>query len=237
MDFETTGVEEQEVAEPAEVEETETSAEEPEVAEPVSEEHQKTEADARFAEMRRAQQEAEKRAADAEAELEQLRTQSEARDAAFARITGRDEDGDIAALAELTGMSEDEVRAEMEAAEESVQKDLKIQQLEQEVMDIRVDKIMQEHLAEVQKIDPTIKSLAELPEEFDDYVRAGLSAKAAYWAVKGEEIAHRSTPPKPPGRVASGTAEKETYSEAEIDAMSSDQLKKNWKKVFNSWGK
>ena len=233
-DFESTGVEVSEVAEPTE----ETGVEEPEVAEQVSEPEEqsgKTDADARFAEMRRAQEAAEREAAEARAELAELQAQTEARSSAFARLTGRDEDAEIAALAEITGMSEDEIRAEMEAAEESAQKDLEIQHLREQVDSIEADRMMQEDLNELRKIDPSLKSLDELGDQYIEYIAAGLPPERAYWAVKAEQRANQATPPKEIGAVATGSAEKDYFTDAEIDAMSPDQLTKNYKKILASW--
>lgn len=235
--MENTSVEMTEVAAPSEVEETnETGVEEPEVAEPVSEEHQKTDADSAFAEMRRAREQAEREAADARAELEMYRAQQDARDSTIARLTGRDDDAEIVALAELTGMSEEEIRQEMEAAFESTQKDLRIQQLEERINSAEADRMMQEDLEALRKIDPSLRSLDDLGDGFADYIAAGLPPEKAYWAIKAEERANQATPPKDIGKVATGTAEKDRFTEAEIEAMSSDQLRKNWKKIFNSWG-
>lgn len=243
MDFEATSAEMTEVADPSVVEETETGAEEQEVAAPESEqEHQKTDADARFAEMRRTNEAISRELEDARAELAELQAQQEARDSAYSRLTGRDEDGEIAALAELTGMSEDEIRADIEAAEEAAQKDLRIAQLERQVTDIEVERLMQADLIAIQRIDPTIKSLDELGPEYGRYLSATdadgrplMSPEDAYWAIKSKEQANHATPPKPVGTVKSGTTEKEFFTEAEIDAMSPEELRRNSKKIFASW--
>lgn len=244
MDFENTALEsveaetEQEVAEPA-IEE-ETGSKEQEVADPVSEEEpmQDHETNAAFQRMRQEKEQMRYELEEARNELAEIQAQSEARQAAFSRMTGRDgEDVEISALAELTGMSEDEVRAEIEAAQESAQKDLRIQQLENQVNEIDAERMMQADLDTLRKIDPTLKSLNDLGEPYYKYIVAGLSPEDAYWACKAREGANRATPPKPAGKVATGTAEKDYFTDAEIDAMSSDQLKKNWKKVFASWGR
>lgn len=232
-ELEGTSAEMPEVADPVE---EETGAEDQEFAEPESEQHQKTEADATFAEMRRQMQEAQREAEDARAELAEMQAQNEARSSAFARLTGKDEDADIAALAEVTGMSEDEIRAEMEAAQESAQKDIRIQQLEDQINSVKAEQLMQADLERLRKIDPTLKSLEDLGDGYLEYMEAGLTPEKAYWAIKAEESANRKTPPKPPGTVATGTAKKDRYTDAEIDAMSSEQLRKNWKEVFSSWG-
>lgn len=227
-----TSAEMEEVAELPE----ETGAEDQEFAEPESEEHQKTEADASFAEMRRQMEEAQQEAEDARAELAELMAQNEARQSAYSRLTGRGEGAEIAALAEVTGMSEDEIRAEMEAAKESAQKDIKIQQLEEQISSVRAEQLMQADLNELRKIDPSLKSLEDLGDSYIAYMEAGLSPEDAYWAIKAKERATQKTPPKPPGTVATGTVEKDRYTEAEIEAMSPEQRKANWRAIFNSWG-
>ena len=230
----TTGVEETEVAEPLE---EETGVEEEETAEPLSEEEsepKKTEEDAAWARMRR---EAEQAKADAEAakrELEMLKAQNEARQTTYSRLTGSD-NGEIAAIAEATGMSEDEVIAEMEAAQESAQKDLRIAELEERITNIEAERLMQEDLQTLRKIDPTLKSLEDLGDGYIEYVASGLSPEKAYWAIKAEEQAKKATPPVEVGKVATGTAEKDYFTDAEIDAMSPEQLSKNYNKIIASW--
>ena len=234
-----TSVETEEVADLPE----ETGAEDQSLAEtepePVEEptEHQKTAADASFAEMRRQMQEAQQAAEDARAELAELQAQNDARQAAYSRLTGKGEDADVSMLAELTGMSEDEIRATMEAEQESYQKDLRIQNLERQVDLANAEKAMQADLAALQKIDPSLKSLNDLgPEYFEMMTYPKMTPQRAYWAIKAEEQANQRTAPKPPGTVVTGSAEKDKFTEAEIDAMDSDALRKNAHKILAQWG-
>jgi hypothetical protein len=236
-EFESTSVETSEVAEPTE---EVTGVEEQETAEPVSEktvepeETGKTEEDAAWARMRREAEQARKEAEAAQRELAELKARNEARESAYSRLTGND-NGEIAAIAEATGMSEDEVIAEIEAAQESAQKDLLIEQLQDRVTSIEAEKLMQEDLEKIRKVDPSLKSLEDLGEGYIEYISAGLDPVKAYWAIKAEERANEVTPPKEIGRVETSTAEKDYYTDAEIDAMSSEELTKNWKKVMASW--
>ena len=147
-DFESTSVETSEVAEPTE---EVTGVEEQETAEPVSEESVeeptgKTEEDAAWARMRRESEQARKELEAAQRELEELKAQNEARNNTYSRLTGSDS-GEIAAIAEATGMSEDEVIAEIEAAEESARKDMRIAELEKQVTDIEAERMMQADLS------------------------------------------------------------------------------------------
>lgn len=228
-----TGVEDQEVAAP------EVEAEEPETEPEVEESEGKSDADAAFAQMRRENEHYQAELEAAREELDELRAaqaQSEARSEAISKLTGT-ENGEIAALAEVTGMSEDEIIAEMEAAEESAQKELKIQQLEERLNSVEAERLMQEDLAALRKIDPSIGSLSDLGDDFVEYMQAGLSPESAYWAIKAKEQANHATPPKEMGKVSTGSAEKDYFTEAEIDAMTPEQREKNWKKIINSWGR
>ena len=236
MSEEITSVETSEVAEPTE---EVTGEEVQEAAEPVSEETveeepKKTEEDAAWARMRREAESARAEAEAAQKELAELKAMQEAREEAESRLTGQT-DARIKALAEATGMSEDEVLAEIEAAEESAKKDLRIAELEAQVQEVEIDRIMQADLAEIQKIDPAIKSLDDLGDDYSGYIAAGLDAEQAYWAIKAKEAANKATPPKPAGEVKTSVPEKDYYTDAEIDAMSSEELTKNWKKVLASW--
>lgn len=234
-----TGVNEAEFAEQSveetgvnELESAETVSEE-EVEEPAVEQ-QDSETNAAFARMRREAEEARAEMQAAQRELAELKASNEARSNTFSRLTGA-ENGEIAAIAEATGMSEEEVIAEMEAATESAQKDLRIEQLEEKIMSLEVDSLMQKDLVAIQKIDPSIKSLEDLGKEYDDYVAAGLPPERAYWAIKAEQTAKQATPPKAVGKIATGTAEKDYYTDAEIEAMTPEQQKLNWKKIMASW--
>lgn len=242
-EFESTSVETTEVAEPSE---EVTGVEEQETAEPVSEDSEpkgKTEEDAAWARMRREAEQAKKDLEAAQQELAEIKASNEARSSAISRLTGRGEDAEIAALAEVTGMSEDEVAEIYEREAESAQKDLRIEQLEEMVGSIQAERLMQVDLERLRKIDPSLNSLEDLGPEYVRYMSVLdpdtgepiMQPEDAYWAIKAKQRANQATPPKEVGKVATGPAEKTRFSQAEIDAMSSDQLKKNWRKILASW--
>ena len=234
MDYENTSVETEEVAELPE-ENEETGVEEQEAAEPAPEQSETPDTDAAWAKMRREKEAAQSELEALKAELDGLKAANEARDAAFSRLTGKDEDAEISVIAEVTGMSEDEVAEIYRREEESAQKDILIEQLQEQVTSIEAERLMQADLEKLRKIDPSLGSLDELGDSYIEYIGAGLSPERAYWAVKAEQGANMATPPKEVGKVASGTVEKEYFTEAEIDAMSSEQLTKHWKKVMATW--
>lgn len=225
MEFENTGVEVQEVAEPVESVETQ------EVAEPVETPKEtttsgKTEADAAFAAQRRALQEAERRIAEMEAE-------SKARAKALEKLTGSS-DGYINAIAENYGYDSDDVLATLNAEQEVAKKELELEALREEVNSVRAEKEMQTDLLAIQKIDPTIKTFEELGESFIAYKKAGLSAEDAYYAIKAKEINTRVTPATPLGTVDNKPPEKNFFTKAEVDAMSEDEQRANADKIIDS---
>ena len=248
-DFESTSAvaeevtETSEVAEPTEV----TGGEEQEVTEPASEKSDedsgKSKSDAAWARMRREAEQARAEAEAAQRELAELKASNEARSSAISRLTGRGEDAEIAALAEVTGMSEDEVAEIYEREAEAAQKDLRIEQLEEMVNKIQGDRLYQADLERLRKIDPSLNDLESLGPEYMRYMQATdpetgapiMEPEDAYWAIKAKQRANQATPPKEVGKVATGPAEKTRFSAQEIDAMSSEQLKKNWRQIIASW--
>ena len=232
--MEAESAETQEVAEPAEDEATETSAEDQEAADPDSEEAEgKTSADAAFAEMRRAKEAAEQELADIKAEQARQAALKAAEDEAIAEMSGYDDVEYL--LAEASGKSIEEVRAEIEAERERAELHHENEILSQQLAEVRADKMMAEDLVEIQKFDPGIKSLADLPESFEAYrLDAGLTARQAYFAAMAEKEATSIKPAKPIGQVNQAPVEKDYYSEAEVNAMTSEEKSANWEKIMAS---
>lgn len=225
----TLSAETQEVAEPVEVESEETQ----EVAEPAVEEtieKGRTESDSAFAEQRRARQAAEQRAIEAERRLAQLEAEQNAREEAIRKITG-EENAEITALAERMGLDPDDVMATLSAEKESALKDIEIQRLKDEINEVKAERMIQEDLSKVQAIDPKVKSLEELGDSYIEYIKAGLSAEDAYYAVKARELVEKVVPAKAPGKIDNKPVEKEFFTEAEVDAMTEDEQRINYKKI------
>ena len=241
MEMADEGAEDQEVAAPENKEAKDTGAEAPEVAAPESDEPDesgKTASDARFAEMRRKLEEAERERAEAQSELENLKAQQEARRAALANM---DVD-EIDAIAEQLGITREEVleniEREEEAAEAEIQskeKDQTIADLQARIDEIEAEKAMAEDLSLLRKIDPGLSSLEELGDDYFDYISAGLSAEQAYYAIKGKEINTKSTPAKPPGRITDvAPPAKDYFTEEEVANMTSQEKYENAEKIMAS---
>ena len=233
-------VEDQEVVDP-EPETTEEGAEDQEVTAPESEEPEKsgkTAADAAFANMRRRAEEAEQRQAEMEAELEDLKAKQAARQAALANM----DIDEIDAIAEAAGISREDVldtiereEAAAEAEIESKEKDREIEVLRAKVNEVEAEKAMAEDLAMLQTIDPELKSLDDLGDDYAAYIGAGLTAEQAYYAIKGRELTTKATPAKAPGKITEAAPpEKGYFTEEEVDNMTPAEQRKHHNKIIAS---
>lgn len=199
-----TGVEVQEVAEPAE--EVVTGAEEQEVAEPVDK------SDAAFAEMRR--------------EIERLQLENARKDKALG-LYFDGENKEVKAIAHAMGQDPADVQKAFDA-------DAKISQLEETLQSERAERAMEKDLAEIQKLDPNVKSLDDLGETYANYIRAGLSGVEAYAAIKAKENLNTETPPKTIGNLSTAQVKKDYFTSEEVDRMSPSEQLANHEAIMNS---
>ena len=220
----------QEVAEP----ETEAleSAETQEVAEPdaadnsnevaESAERERTEADARFAEMRRQNQQLER-------EAQMMR---EALSRYFEGETA--EELSINANAYAEERDPDEYRQEWERQQDYERAIQENEELRSQMLDMRVNELMRDGLREIQEIDPNIKSLDELGSSFAKMIGAGLSNKEAYYATLALNNKDKVYAPDPIGRVSDNRIERDYYTSEELDNLTDEELDANWDKVMRS---
>ena len=226
-DYNIESAENQEVAEP-ETEELE-SAENQEVAEPEESENStesteeqpsgRTEADAAFAEMRRRIQELESQNSD-------LERRNGAMSGALSRYFEGENDDDL--IINANAYADERDPAEYR---EQYERDLEVERLqaqnsalEEQLMDVEVNRLMREGLLEVQAIDPNIKSLEELGDSFVDFIAAGLSTEDAYWAVQAKERSTKVLAPDAIGKVADTKSERDYFTSEELDALTDDDL-------------
>lgn len=242
-----TSVETTEVAEPS-TESVETT----EVAEPsteVASTHERTEAerkaDAKFAEMRRAETEARKEAEKYKAELERLQSENAAKQEAFSELTGYSENADYIAVALATGMPEEEAIAFAEAQREKYDLINEVNNLKAtnealmaEKEEARLQAAITEQkaldLAELKAIDSSITSLEELGTDFATFLSSGMDAKHAYFAMKAMKEGTMAKPPADIGLVNKEAPQKDFYTKEEVDAMSSEEKKRNYKQIMAS---
>ena len=240
-DYINESVETQEVAEP-EIN-VDESAENQEAAEPEQAENPaaeaeasaskgsgKNETDAAFAEMRRKNQALEK------ANQQMMQALSRY----FEGETP--EDLSINAMAYADQRDPDEYRQEWEHNQEYEQLKEKSENLEAELYNLRAEKLMRDDLAEIQTIDPSIKSLDDLGESFIRLrlnAEVPLSATEAYFAIKAKEQREKVLAPSAIGKVADSKTERDYFTSEEIDDITDNHPElldddKVWEKVMRS---
>lgn len=209
-----------ESAETQEVAEPDTADNSNEVAE--SAERERTEADARFAEMRRQNQQLER-------EAQMMR---EALSRYFEGETA--EELSINANAYAEERDPDEYRAEWERQQDYEKAIQENEALRSQMLDMRVRELMRDGLREIQEIDPSIKSLDELGSSFAKMIGAGLSNKEAYYATLAMNNKDKVFAPDPIGRVSDNRIERDYYTSEELDNLTDEELDANWDKVMRS---
>jgi len=238
---------EQEVAEPAESSEEGSNYQE--VANPESEEvEQSHEDNQRFQAMRHEIEDAQRRAEEAEQRLAELEAEQRVRDEVYSEYMDDDDEDLNSVLADAFGVSAEEVQARIEARAEMERLKKENEQFraereaaEQAAEEARANEELANQLADLQKIDPSIKSVEDFEKKFEglsntplDYLGSGLSLEQTYWALKSELDAHKRTPPPEIGGVKSEAAEQEFLSREDVMAMTSEERTKNWKLIRKS---
>lgn len=234
----------EEGAEVEEISETQETAEPAELAdeqaEPVEEEQEYEEAedipqgkrsrDSAFAEMRRAREEAERRNEELNARLAELeRAQKEA---------------ELRQYGESIGLSEEEIQDVIEDARAEEEKELARKSLEEEnerlneeLLNIQVDRLMAEDLANIQAIDPSVKSLDQLGDDFFQFIGGGMDGIHAYYATKAMKEANSIKPAPKIGKANQASVPRDYYTSEELDALSQEEILANWDKVQRSMDK
>lgn len=215
----TQGAEELEVAEPT-VEETQ-GAEEPEVAEP--ENNGRTEADSAFAQMRREKEEAERHAKELEEALGLF-------------FQGDDKQLQARAFAEQRPI--EDVRREYENEQRLIELEGENNALRDQMQTQLAITAMNQDLQAIREVNPEIKSIGELGENYLKFRFAGnMNAVEAYHAMKAYEEAVK--PKKPPeiGKVKPYTPAKDYYTREEVEAMSQEEVSRNYDAIRESMTK
>jgi hypothetical protein len=117
--------------------------------------------------------------------------------------------------------------------------DLKLRnkELEEQLLDAEVDRLMREGLREVQAIDPNVKSLDDLGDTFTNLIANGIPTKQAYYAAKAMELNEKVLAPTAIGRVSDTKAERDYYTSEELDNLTDEEMDANWDKVMRSMGR
>lgn len=215
--------EDPEVADPDEVVEDE-STEPPE--EPTDVPEGKRSRDSAFAEMRRAREEAERQRDELLAQIEELERANR--------------EADLIAAGKEMGLTDEEIQQVLDDNYEAEEQERQFnrlneenERLNQQLMDIQIDKMMEEDLRNIQAIDPTVKSLEDLGEDFFKF-RAALDGVDAYFAMKQKQAQTEFRGAPPIGKANQASVPREYYTSAELDSMSQEEILANWDKVQRS---
>lgn len=234
---ENTGVEEMEVAAPSEEQAEDLGEEEQESANPVSEDESaeggKTPSDSAFATMRREKEQAEKEAREAREQLEAFQAEQQARQSALNRLSGGRENAELEALADSLGLDVEDVIATLQADMDKARIQSENETLKAQLEEVQTERELDQALTELEKLD---KNLTEDQiMKILEYKDAGLSIEDGYYAVKEKEFKTKATPPKEIGKVGeTKPIEKDYFTEAEVNAMTSAEKEKNWEKIMAS---
>lgn len=212
-----------EVQEPAEPEEAETGAEVQELAEPEEEKPVKKDADSAFAELRRQNEDLQRR-------------NEEYEEALGLFFDGDDKDLQAHALAEDRPVeeliAENNAKAELESLRnenEALKENLETKE---------VERLMERDLASIQAIDPSVKTLDDLGDDFLSLISTGkLTGEQAYYASKSMNDAKAIKKPDLPGAANQSPEEKDFYTREEVDNMSKSEIHKNYDAIRKSMTK
>ena len=138
------------------------------------------------------------------------------------------------------GLSDSEIEqvvadaeAEEQAEKERTDMQAEIMRLSEQVLNAEVEKAMQEDLAAIQAIDPSIKSISDLPEEFFTY-RAVMPGLDAYFATKAKEQQTKFEGARELGKANSAPVDRDYYTSEELDRLTDKEMDANWDKVQRS---
>lgn len=199
-----------------------------------ADEQGRTKADAAFAEQRRRIAEleaeiAERDAAMADQEREDEKNEQLYQAVAFAREQGYTEEEIEDLIADIQEDQEKEdLMAQLQAENERLQDELLLQSVEQQAVS---------DLNTLKKIDPTLKDLDDLGEDYFKMRAADIDPVRAYYAVKAADEYTKPQGAVPAGRLNRAKQESEYYTSEELDNLSKDEIVRNWDKVQRSMDK
>ena len=202
MEEEILSVETQEVAEPVE-EVVETSEQNQEVAEPETQssaenteivaenknESRDYEKDAAFAKMRRSMEQYQKDFEAMKAEKERLTNAL-----GWFGFKGNTDEIEDQAKAHYTGRSIEEVRQERIAEAQKIAEENSLKEQLKYYKEKELQDKMSKDLAEIQKLNPLIKSFDDLPEKYFDYGSRGVEGIDSYQLLATKGVFQSATP-------------------------------------------
>lgn len=233
MNEETLGVEALEVADPV----TE-SVESPEVADPEQEgatpevTAPESKSDAAFAAMRRENEELKR-------QIEQEREAGQRYEEALGLFFNGD-DKVLQAQAYADNRPFEDVKAEYDISVELEQARKEANELKTELANEKVERQMSKDLTELQKIDPNIKSIDDLGQDFLRFrfsPYGEMTPSEAYYAMKAYQEKTKIVPPRSIGKLEPDKVDSDFYTREEVQAMSREEVSKNYAAIRKSMQK
>lgn len=169
-------------------------------------------------------------------ELERLESENKLKDEALSMFFEGD-DPAMSAIATAQEKSIEEVRTEFKERQRITRLEAENEILRNNTIKAQAETAMQQDLAIVQGLDPKIKDLKELGDTFISLISAGVDATDAYYAAKTRMEKEQRNPPKEIGAVNKTPAEKDFYSKTEVEAMSDEDISKNYQAIRKSMQK
>lgn len=134
----------------------------------------------------------------------------------------------------------EEVRQQRVEAEKKQQEEAQRQAELEFYRNREIERLMHDDLNRIQKLDPTVKSLDELGDDYFNLIQAGVDAEIAFGVIQQKKQRETKIPPAEIGKVNSNTkAEKDYYSPEEVDRLTEKELDdpKIWETVRKSMTK
>lgn len=200
-----------------------------------ADEQGKTKADTAFAEQRR-------RIAELEAQLAERELAEEQRVANAEREAEKDEQiGNAIEFAREQGFTDEEIEdliAEIENDQQTEDRILELEAQNQELQDrllmYEIEQQVESDLNAIQKIDPSIKDLDELGEEFVQLRASGIAPERAFFMLRTADERTKPQGAVPAGKLNRAKTEAEYYTSEELDNLSKEEIRANWEKVQRS---
>lgn len=226
------------MAEVADQPEESQGAEEQETAEPADGDVERDyEKDSAYAELRRRAEAAEARAKELEdsarEQIESAFTEKKDAELDYIRRFGEEQGLSASEIEELIS----ERTEDLETEHENEMLRAELEKLRARNSEIEMQELINSDLAEVQKINPEIKSIDELGETFakmvnviDEDGNRILTPQQAYYAAMasdGRDAELKPKAPEPPGMVSAGKQEKTFFTRAEVEAMTPSEVNEN----------
>lgn len=128
----------------------------------------------------------------------------------------------------------DEFADDYENKKELERRQEEIDKRDEEIVNLQLQQLAQKDLAELQSIDPNIKDLDSLGEEFFSLRSVGIDAKRAYYMIQQADEATKPHGAYAPGKISKARQERDYYTSEELDNLTKEEMHANWEKVQRS---